>query len=144
MAVKPVHLEIMTPSKLFYKGDVEMVIVTTLDGDEGFMAGHVWGCKLLKVGELWVKEVGAAKNEWKIAAVAGGFIDCQDSIVIYTDAVEWAEDIDMKRVLSEKATAEDWIAKHEKDADPEEVEAAKRAIAKADARASVAGGGKKR
>ena len=35
------RLEVMTPSKLFYRGEVDMVIVTTKDGDEGFMAGHV-------------------------------------------------------------------------------------------------------
>ena len=43
-------LEVMTPSKLFYRGDVELVIVTTKDGDEGFMAGNIWACKLLEVG----------------------------------------------------------------------------------------------
>ena len=50
------RLEVMTPSKLFYRGEVDMVIVTTKDGDEGFMAGHVWACKLLEVSELWIQE----------------------------------------------------------------------------------------
>ena len=49
------RLEVMTPSKLFYRGEVDMVIVTTKDGDEGFMAGHVWACKLLEVSELWIQ-----------------------------------------------------------------------------------------
>ena len=35
-----VKLEIMTPSKLFYRGEVDLVIVTTTEGEEGFMAGH--------------------------------------------------------------------------------------------------------
>ena len=101
------RLEVMTPSKLFYRGEVDMVIVTTKDGDEGFMAGHVWACKLLEVSELWIQEKGAGKDEWRVAAVAGGFVDMKDSMVIYTDAVEWSEDIDMERVLSEKAKAEE-------------------------------------
>ena len=66
-----VKLEIVTPSKLFYRGEVDLVIVTTLEGDEGFMAGHCWGCKLLDIGELWIQEKGAEKNEWRVAAVAG-------------------------------------------------------------------------
>ena len=37
-----VRLEIITPSKKFYQGDVELVIVRTLEGDEGFMKGHAW------------------------------------------------------------------------------------------------------
>ena len=137
-----VRLEVITPSKLFYRGEVELVIVTTLDGDEGFMAGHVWACKLLDVGELWIQEKGAAKNEFKVAAVAGGFIDVKDSIVIYTDAVEWSEDIDMERVLSEKAKVEDWLGKHpDADDDSDEMRNAKLMLAKAEVRTNVADGG---
>ena len=139
-----VRLEVITPSKLFYRGEVELVIVTTLDGDEGFMAGHVWACKLLDVGELWIQEKGAEKNEWRVAAVAGGFIDVKDSIVIYTDAVEWSEDIDMERVLSEKAKVEDWLGKHpDADEDSDEMRNAKLMLAKAETRSNVAEGGKR-
>ena len=142
MATNSVRLEVITPSKLFYRGEVDLVIVTTLDGDEGFMAGHVWACKLLDVGELWIQEKGAAKNEFKVAAVAGGFIDVKDSIVIYTDAVEWSEDIDMERVLSEKAKVEDWLGKHpDADEDSDEMRNAKLMLAKAEVRTNVADGG---
>ena len=141
MAVNSIKLEIVTPSKLFFRGDVDLVIVTTLDGDEGFMAGHCWGCKLLDIGELWIQEKGAGKDEWRVAALAGGFIDIKDSIIIYTDAVEWSEDIDMDRVLSEKAKAEDWLTKNEETGDPNDVIKAKIAIAKALTRSNVAGGG---
>ena len=142
MATNSVRLEVITPSKLFYRGEVELVIVTTLDGDEGFMAGHVWACKLLDVGELWIQEKGAAKNEWRVAAVAGGFLDVKDSIVIYTDAVEWSEDIDMERVLSEKAKVEDWLGKHpDAEEDSEEMQNAKLMLAKAEVRTNVADGG---
>ena len=134
-----VKLEIITPSKMFYRGYVELVIVTTLEGDEGFMAG-----KLLDIGELWIQEEGAAKDEFRVAAVAGGFIDVRDSIIIYTDAVEWSEDIDMERVLSEKAKAEDWLTHHQEDADPNDVLKAKIAISKAITRSHVAEGGYRR
>ena len=142
MATNSVRLEVITPSKLFYRGEVDLVIVTTLDGDEGFMAGHVWACKLLDVGELWIQEKGAGKDEWRVAAVAGGFIDVKDSIVIYTDAVEWSEDIDMERVLSEKAKVEDWLGKHpDAQEDSEEMQNAKLMLAKAEVRTNVADGG---
>jgi F-type H+-transporting ATPase subunit epsilon len=139
-----VKLEIMTPSKMFYRGDVNIVITTTLEGDEGFMAGHSWACKLLDIGELWIQEAGADKDEYRVAAIAGGFIDVRDSIIIYTDAVEWSEDIDMERVLSEKAKAEDWLTHHEDDGDPNDVKKAKIAISKAIIRAHVAEGGYRR
>lgn len=139
-----VKLEIITPSKMFYRGDVELVIVRTLEGDEGFMYNHSWACKLLDIGELWIQEAGAGKDEFRVAAAAGGFIDVKDSIIIYTDAAEWSEDIDMERVLSEKARAEDWLVHHEKDADPNDVIKAKIAISKAITRSHVAEGGRRR
>lgn len=134
-----VKLEIITPSKLFYRGYVELIIVRTLEGEEGFMYGHSWACKLLDIGELFIRE-GSSDEDFRVAAVAGGFIDVKDSIIIYTDAVEWAEDIDMDRVLSEKAKAEDWLVHHEKDADPRDVIKAKIAISKAITRSHVAEG----
>ena len=90
------------------------------------------------------REAGAGKDEYRVAAIAGGFIDVRDSIIIYTDAVEWSEDIDMERVLSEKAKAEDWLTHHEKDADPNDVTKAKIAISKAITRSHVAEGGYRR
>ncbi len=140
MAVNSVKLEIITPSKLFYRGEVDLVIVTTLSGDEGFMAGHCWGCKLLDIGELWIQEKGAGKDDWRIAAIAGGFIEIKESIIIYTDAVEWSEDIDMERALSAKAMAEDWLTKNEKEASEDDVMRAKIMLAKAMTRTNVASG----
>ncbi len=138
---KKINLEIITPSKVFYRGDVELVIVRTLAGDEGFMAGHTWACKLLAVSEMWIQETSAP--EYKIAAISGGFIDVKDSIVIYTDAAEWAEDIDMEKALSAKASAEDWLISHPDD-DPLNIERAKIAIQKAITRMNVSQGGARR
>ena len=82
-------LKVTTPSNMFYSGDVEQVIVNTPVGHEGFMAHHLWTCKLLDAGELWIKEKGAAEDEWKIASASGGFIDIKGEVVIYTDVIEW-------------------------------------------------------
>lgn len=136
-----VKLEIMTPSKRFYSGEVELVIVRTLTGDEGFMANHAWAIKLLAVGELWIQEAG--KKDYRIAAISEGFIDVKESIVIFTDAAEWAEDINMERALSTKATMEDWLI-HDQQHNPDEVAIAKINIAKAITRMNVAAGGARR
>lgn len=139
---KSVRLEVITPSKLFYRGDIELVICRTLTGDEGFMANHAWACKLLDVGELWIQEAG--QEDFKVAAIAGGYVDVKESIILYTDAAEWSEDIDMERALSEKAKAEDWLTAHRDTSDEHDVLLAKMAIAKSITRMKVAGGGRKR
>ena len=137
---KSFKLEVITPSKVFYIGDVELVIARTLEGDEGFMANHTWACKLLDAGELWIQEAGA--KDFKIAAIAGGYIDVKDYVVIFTDAAEWPEDIDVERAKQEKARAEDWLKHPSKD--DSEVARAKIAIAKSVTRMNVKAGGARR
>lgn len=139
---KSILLEVITPSKLFYKGEVEIVICRTLSGDEGFMANHSWACKLLDVGELWIKEVGS--KDYKIAAISQGFIDIKDYIVIYTDAAEWSSDIDMEKAMSEKERAEHWLAKPHTKEERNEVMLAKIALAKSITRMNVSEGGARR
>ena len=137
---KSMQLEVITPSKLFYKGDVELVIARTLNGDEGFMAGHTWAVKLLDAGELWFQEAGS--KDFKIAALAGGFIDVKDNIVIFTDAAEWPEQIDLERAQHEKEMAEDWL-RHPSE-DDAEIAKAKMAIHKSLTRMHGKAGGHRR
>ena len=108
---KSVRLQVITPSKLFYEGEVNLVIVKTLTGEEGFMAKHSWACKLLDVGALWIQEAGS--KEFIEAAVSGGFIDVKDDIIIYTDAAEWSTDIDTERARNARALAEQWLSEHD-------------------------------
>ncbi|MBR0599180.1 ATP synthase F1 subunit epsilon [Sinanaerobacter chloroacetimidivorans] len=137
---KSMLLEVITPSKLFYKGEVELVIVRTLTGDEGFMAGHTWAVKLLDAGELWIQEAGS--KEFKVAALAGGYVDVKDDVVIFTDAAEWPEDIDLERAKNEKAKAEEWLCHPTND--DYEIARAKIAIAKSLTRMNVKAGGIRR
>jgi len=140
---KSVKLQVITPSKLFYEGDIELVIVKTLTGEEGFMADHAWACKLLDVGMLWIREAGS--KELKVAAVSGGFIDVMDDIVIYTDAAEWPGDIDTERALDRKAEMEDWLSKHKgTDATPDDITHAETSLSKQKLRVDVATGGGRR
>ena len=134
---KPVKLEVITPSKLFYKGEVALIICRTLEGEEGFMANHTWACKLLDVGEMWIQECGS--DDFKIAAISRGYIDVKDSIVVFTDAAEWSEDIDVDRARALKEEAENWLREHKEGL--QEIAMAKMAIAKAITRMNVAGGG---
>jgi F-type H+-transporting ATPase subunit epsilon len=101
---KSFKLEIVTPERLFYDGEVELVILRTVTGDEGFMAGHSWACKLLDVGEIWIQEAG--QKDFRIAAGAQGFVDVKDEVMVFVDAAEWPGDIDLSRAQTEKERAE--------------------------------------
>ena len=86
---KSFMLEILTPEKRFYSGEVEIVIVRTLSGEEGFLANHIWACKLLGSGLLKFREPGT--KEEKTAEISGGFIDVHGDIFVFTDSAEWME-----------------------------------------------------
>ncbi len=92
---KTFKVEVITPERIFYEGDIEMVIVRTTLGYEGFMANHAWACKLLGTGILRLKERDA--KEFRNAAITGGFIDVKDRVTIFTNAAEWPEEIDLDR-----------------------------------------------
>ena len=82
-------LEIVTPEKIFYTGEVELVVTRTLVGEEGFLANHVWACKLLDTGELRFREAGS--KELRRADISGGLVDVHGDIVVFTDSAEWKE-----------------------------------------------------
>jgi hypothetical protein len=50
------HLEIITPDRILFDGEVEMVIVNTPEGEMGFLPGHIWTLALLDIGEMWIRE----------------------------------------------------------------------------------------
>jgi len=124
MANNTIRLEIITPTKMFYRDDVELVVVKTSKGEEGFMAGHLWARKLLSIGPLKIREPGA--SDMKYGVIAGGYIDVSTTgIMIYTDAAEWDTDIDLKLATDQKAAAEKYLREHRDmpDDDPNIIEA---------------------
>ncbi|MDR0886424.1 MAG: ATP synthase F1 subunit epsilon [Clostridiales Family XIII bacterium] len=104
-------LEIVTPNQLFYSGEVEMVIVETVTGQEGFMAGHSWATKLLKSGVCYIREKG--EKELRTIALSDGFIDVKKTVLIYADAAEWAEEIDIHRAEAAYERYSNWLESHD-------------------------------
>ena len=137
-------LEIVTPEKRFYSGDVEIVIAGTLTGEEGFMADHIWGCKLLDEGELWFREAG--EKEYRIAAISEGFIDVRGDVLVFTDSAEWPSEIDLAGAEEESRREQEWLDQHKETggkASPElaaEIAIHKQAVRRAIHRKKVAAG----
>jgi F-type H+-transporting ATPase subunit epsilon len=98
------NLTILTPEKVFFKGEAEQIIAVTPDGEMGVMAEHMPVIAVMPAGILKVQQ-GAA---WRSAAVAEGFLDMSGSDVeIFTDSAEWAEDIDVARSEAALRAAEE-------------------------------------
>ena len=138
---KTFPFKIITPEKCFYSGEAEIVIARTLTGDEGYMAGHAWACKLLDTGELWFREAGA--KEFRYAAISSGFIDVREDALIFTDTAEWPGEIDVSRAEKQQQLEQEWLDSHPIDKiSPElalEIQVHKQSINRALNRKKVAG-----
>lgn len=90
MSGKSVLIEVITPERLLYSGQGEMLVVSTYKGEEGFMANHSRCCQLLaESGTVKIRETG--QKEFKVAKIRGGYVDIKDDFVVYADWAEWIQ-----------------------------------------------------
>lgn len=102
--LKKFQLEVISPERVFYTGDVEMVELTTTEGDIGIYADHIPLTTIVAPGVLTITE-GA--NQLKEAAVLEGFMEItQEKVTILAQSCEWPEEIDVNRAMEAKARAE--------------------------------------
>jgi F-type H+-transporting ATPase subunit epsilon len=92
------HLDLVSPAKLIFAGDVEQVDVPGLEGDFGVLAGHAPLVATLKPGVLTVF-AGAEPQRY---VVLGGFAEVSpDGLTILAD-VGWAFDEADPRLIHER------------------------------------------
>lgn len=98
------YLEIVTPERNFFSGDVEMVILRTPEGEMGILPGHMPMVVVVDIGPLRIKKDG----EWLEAALTEGFMKIkQDHTIMLTDTAEWPNEIDINRAKAAKERAEE-------------------------------------
>ncbi|MBP2027977.1 F-type H+-transporting ATPase subunit epsilon [Acetoanaerobium pronyense] len=97
------NLQIVTPDKLFFDEEVEMIVVRTTEGDVGILKNHTNYVAPLDIGVLKIKKNGSFKE----ATLAEGFIQVdKEKATIVTEAAEWPMDIDIERAKKAKERAE--------------------------------------
>ena len=127
------RIELVSPEKIVYQGDAELVIARTSDGEIGFQPGHV-----PFVGNLVSSVVRVALSDGGVQRIAvhSGFVEVSDNhVALLCDVAELAEDIDIERA---KASLES--AKSDLSNDPsnsEAVAAANRAEVRLEALAGI-------
>ncbi len=96
------YLKVVTPDKLFFEGEIDMIVARTIEGDVGILLNHSPLVTILDIGRLVIKD----GDERKIAACAGGYIDVRNNnITVVSDACEWEEEIDINRAERAKERA---------------------------------------
>ncbi len=104
--LKKFHLEVISPERVFYTGDVEMVELTTTEGDIGVYAEHIPLTSVVAPGVLTITESSESDGS-REAAVLEGFLEIlPDKVTILAQSCEWPEEIDVSRAIEARTRAE--------------------------------------
>ncbi len=99
----PLQLEIVTPERLAYSDEVDMVLVPGVDGELGILPHHAPLVSLLGVGELRIRK-GVDEESF---AIVGGFLQVRpDKVVVMAETADLASDIDLERAQEARREAE--------------------------------------
>ena len=99
----PLLLEIVTPEKLAYSGEADMVIAPGIEGELGILPHHAPLITTLGVGELRIKHGGSEES----FAIIGGFLQVRpDKVVVMAETADLASDIDLEKAQEARRAAE--------------------------------------
>ncbi|MFI3229403.1 MAG: ATP synthase F1 subunit epsilon [Bacillota bacterium] len=89
------RVEILTPEKVFFEGDIESLTVETSGGQLGILAHHAPMAIGLQPG---VVKLSSAEDV-KLAVNGEGFVEVRpDKTVILCQTMEWPEEVEVNRV----------------------------------------------
>ena len=132
--MKPFPLKIVTPDGLQFEGQAEELIVRTITGDMGILAGHTNCVAPLGMGQATV----VIDGEKRYAACIGGMVVItKEEVKLVPTTFEWAETIDVKRAEASENRAKAML--EDKNASKTELKLAEARLKRALVRKSVAG-----
>jgi ATP synthase, F1 epsilon subunit (delta in mitochondria) len=114
-------LDVITPYRVFFSGQTEMIIINSTDGQLGILAGHEPVVASVAIGAGRIKVNGV----WKEAAFTDGFLEIEhDRVTVLVGAAEWPEEIDVARAERSRERARErladpalpWVVKRAEDA----------------------------
>jgi F-type H+-transporting ATPase subunit epsilon len=102
----PLHLEIVTPERRAFVGDVDEVIVPGSEGEMGILPHHAPLISLLGRGVLRLKR----GTEEETFAIFGGFLQVRpDRVVVLAEMADMGSEIDLERAKRARREAEEII-----------------------------------
>lgn len=100
--------EIITPERIVYTNEVDMVVAPTIDGEVGILPLHAPLVSALRAGEVRVK-FGGEQQEW--FAVSGGYVQVhEDKVILLADAAAASSQIDVERARQSMELARERMA----------------------------------
>jgi F-type H+-transporting ATPase subunit epsilon len=98
------NLEIVTPDRKFFSGEVEMIVLKTPEGEIGILKDHMPMVVAVAIGPIRIQKDG----DWLEAVLSEGFMKImQDKTVILVDTAEWPNEIDINRAKAAQERAKE-------------------------------------
>jgi F-type H+-transporting ATPase subunit epsilon len=120
----PYRLEIVTPERRVFAGEVTMAILRGSEGDLGILARHIPLVTAVVPGPVELRRPDGAVD---YAAVSGGFLEVRgESVTLLARTAEMADEIDEARAAAAKARAEERLKNPGADVDVARAEEALR------------------
>jgi F-type H+-transporting ATPase subunit epsilon len=124
------HLDVVSPERRLYSGDVADVYARSLVGEFGILPNHEPFLVALGIGPVRAHD---EQGEEFVFAVHEGFLEFREnSLTVLADAAERVDEIDLERARERKRELEDELAREE-EADT------RAALARATLRADIGG-----
>jgi F-type H+-transporting ATPase subunit epsilon len=99
----PLKLEIVSPERMVYSDDVDMVIVPGRNGQLGILPHHTPLISSLGVGELRIKKGGTEES----MLISGGFVEVRpDKVIVMADLAEHSDEIDEAKAVEARKRVE--------------------------------------
>ena len=99
-------LEIVTPEKMVFSGEVSAVLAWGVEGQLGILPHHAPLMTMLQPGDLVIKK----GTEEDTLTISGGFLEVRpDKVIVLADACERAEEIDETRAEEAKRRAQETL-----------------------------------
>ena len=99
----PLQLEIVTPEKLAYQGEVDSVQLPGSEGELGVLPHHAPLITTLGAGELRLRKGGQEES----FAIVGGFLQVlPDKVVVMAETADMASEIDLEKAQEARRQAE--------------------------------------
>jgi F-type H+-transporting ATPase subunit epsilon len=110
------QVELVSPERILYSGEADMVIARTVGGGEiAFLTGHAPFVGALDIATVTIRSSGGDET----VAVHGGFVEVShDTVTILSDVAELSSQIDVERARVAADRAEHQV-QHEHDAEAE-------------------------
>ena len=111
---KMFQVKIITPDRVFYTGEAEMIEFTTSSGQIGVYKKHIPLTTVLSPGAVIIHEADGEK----VAAVHAGFAEVlPEQVTLLAEIAEWADEIDVARAEAAKQRAEERLQAKAADVD---------------------------